>query len=582
MIRFIIAGRTCFINILLLFGLFSDGLLIAQDFRKIDSLKMVLDTSRTNKDKFQVELELSRALHGNDPKKAMIYGLNALKLAEVSLGNKEKLHAMLSLAWIYYTLTDYSRALDFAFKARDLAEMTHTDIEMALALDAIGTIYNDLGDKDKCSYYFFQELRIYEKQNDLSGMAQALSRIGVLYLDVNNYSKALEYLSRSLEITRKQKDHIGISSNLNSIANVYAAQNDYQKALNFYMESLQIAVSVRDLRRQGANSLSIGTVYLKSRNYPLAFNYFSKALQIFHSLNNHLRIARCQIQFGEYYLSTLELKMGIKYADSALDAGQEQGFKDVAYNASELLQRLNLARKDTLRAYHYAILQSQWKDSLTSGEKQKTLTKLEIQYQSDKEQHAKAIKQQRRDYVIIIFIIILLSLIIILFLVWTRQKVKAKNATLQKQSLEQELEFKKKELVLHVMNMIKRNQILSDLSERLVRIESESSSADSRDTIKKIARELKKSDEEDVWKELSLRFKEVHGDFYNTLMKKFPSLTPNELRLCAFLRLNMSSKEIAGLTGQQISSLETARHRLRQKLGISNSDTSLVTFLSQI
>jgi tetratricopeptide (TPR) repeat protein len=574
--------KKCLIMLSLAFLLSGGGELRAQDYSKIDSLKNALDTAKTVRVKYSLQLDLSRKLLGLNPDKALKYGLNALKIANESLGDNEKLESMLSLAWIYYTLTEYSKALTFSFAARDLAEKQHHDIDVALALDVTGTIYNDLGDKDKCSDYFFQELRIYEKLNDLPGMSQAMSRIGVLYLDQKNYPKALEYLNKSLELTRKQKNNIGISSNLNSIANVYAAQSDYQKALKFYKESLQIAVSMGDVRRQGTNSLSIGTAYLKSRNYPLALEYFHKALQIFHSLNNHLRIARCQIQLGEYYLSISDLKTGIRYADSALSVGQEHGFKDVAYNSAELLHRLNLAGKDTLRAYHYAILESQWKDSLTNGEKMKTLTKLEVQYQFDKEQHLKEIKQQRRDYVVIIVIIILLSLIIILFLVWTRQKVKAKNATLQKQTVEQELEFKKKELVLHVMSLIKKNQILSDFSERLVKIESESSSSDSRDTIKKIARELKKSDEEDVWKELSLRFKEVHGDFYKKLMDKFPTLTPNELRLCAFLRLNMSSKEIAGLTGQQIASLETARHRLRQKLGISNSETNLVTFLSQI
>jgi len=54
------------------------------------------------------------------------------------------------------------------------------------------------------------------------------------------------------------------------------------------------------------------------------------------------------------------------------------------------------------------------------------------------------------------------------------------------------------------------------------------------------------------------------------------------LKLCAFLRLNMSSKDIAELTGQRITTLETARYRLRQKLGIVNSEVSLVTFLSSL
>jgi DNA-binding CsgD family transcriptional regulator len=63
---------------------------------------------------------------------------------------------------------------------------------------------------------------------------------------------------------------------------------------------------------------------------------------------------------------------------------------------------------------------------------------------------------------------------------------------------------------------------------------------------------------------------------------KYPDLTQSELKLCAFLRLNMSTKEISELTGQRILTIDHARYRLRKKLGISNSEINLVTFLSQI
>jgi len=73
----------------------------------------------------------------------------------------------------------------------------------------------------------------------------------------------------------------------------------------------------------------------------------------------------------------------------------------------------------------------------------------------------------------------------------------------------------------------------------------------------------------------------VHNKFYNTLNSKFPDLTPNELKLCAFLRLNMSTKEIAAITYQSYNSLSTARYRLRKKLGL-DEHTNLITYLNQL
>ena len=174
------------------------------------------------------------------------------------------------------------------------------------------------------------------------------------------------------------------------------------------------------------------------------------------------------------------------------------------------------------------------------------------------------------------------------FLKWLRDivlnqlRLRAKKMQLEKASHEQELDFKNKEMVLNVMSLMKKNEILADLSEKLITIEKETTSSESKDTIKKVAHELQKSQEEEIWKEFSVRFKEVHGEFYKKLMQRFPTLSPNELKLCAFLRLNMSSKDIAELTGQRVSSLETARYRLRQKLGIANSDVNLITFLSSL
>ncbi len=66
------------------------------------------------------------------------------------------------------------------------------------------------------------------------------------------------------------------------------------------------------------------------------------------------------------------------------------------------------------------------------------------------------------------------------------------------------------------------------------------------------------------------------------LIQRFPDLSPNEQRLCAFLKLNLATKEISSMTGQSPRAIEMARFRLRKKLGISTQDVNLITFISQI
>ena len=92
---------------------------------------------------------------------------------------------------------------------------------------------------------------------------------------------------------------------------------------------------------------------------------------------------------------------------------------------------------------------------------------------------------------------------------------------------------------------------------------------------------LQKTPQDEIWEEFEVRFKQVYSTFYEKLRIDFPDLTPSELKLCALLRLNLSTKEICELSGQRPSSLDVARYRLRKKLGLSNSPVNLVTFLSK-
>lgn len=75
-------------------------------------------------------------------------------------------------------------------------------------------------------------------------------------------------------------------------------------------------------------------------------------------------------------------------------------------------------------------------------------------------------------------------------------------------------------------------------------------------------------------------FEQVHPSFYKNIEEKCPDLTIKEKRLCAFLRLGLSTKDIASITFTEVRSVESARNRLRKKLDIA-SDESLIEFLSQ-
>ncbi|MDD3131917.1 MAG: hypothetical protein PHN94_08850, partial [Bacteroidales bacterium] len=157
----------------------------------------------------------------------------------------------------------------------------------------------------------------------------------------------------------------------------------------------------------------------------------------------------------------------------------------------------------------------------------------------------------------------------------------AQKMELEKDSLEKELEIKKKELTTNVMYQIQKNELIYEIVQKLQKHMATGQRPDQRWLLQTI-RDLERTHDTSVWQEFEVRFEQVHNDFYQKLNEIDASLTPNERRLCAFLKLNMSSKEISLITGQSPRTIDVARTRLRKKLNLTNSDTGLVEYLAAL
>lgn len=554
----------------------------AQYLQKIDSLELSLEFTENPKDKIEILLNLSEEYKNNNPEKALDIAHIALNYIEELGDEGDQLSAMLMVSEIYCSLSDFKAAMEYARKSKDLAEKLENPRYLAKALQLIGLVYSDLADFDESSTFYYQSLKIYEQLRDSKGIEKAFSRIASVYFDQNNYDKALEYYFRSLNIAKENNNREGIAAGLNDIAAVYGNREQYEKVGKYLVEAVEINRELGNRRAEAINYTNLGIINQRIQNYNEALVYFRKALDIFNDLNHIVLIANCKLALSAYYLEIHKPELSIEYAKQAYKASKKHGLKKVIYDAAGMLYNGYIQKNDSLQAKTYLILQYQMKDSLDIEKSATQLSKFEIRHKFEKEKQAKKIEQQRKDYILIIIIISLVLGLGIIILIFARQKIKAKNTELEKLRLESELEFKNKELALKVMSLLKKNEILSEISKKLIDVKNAAAKEETKDAIRKIYMDLQKSTDDEIWEEFELRFKQVHSAFYDTLMESFPDLSPSEQRLCAFLRLNMSSKEISELTGQSLNALETARYRLRKKLGISNSQVNLIIFLSQI
>jgi DNA-binding CsgD family transcriptional regulator len=153
---------------------------------------------------------------------------------------------------------------------------------------------------------------------------------------------------------------------------------------------------------------------------------------------------------------------------------------------------------------------------------------------------------------------------------------------LQNSKLEGELQFKNKELATVTMHLVERGGIMLSIKEELLavikRLNIPSLSYEFKSVFKMIS-DTEKSD--DDWNRFALYFDQVHNNFLATLKTKFPQLSPTDLKLCAYLRLNLTSKEIAQILNISLKGVEVSRYRLRKKLNLS-TEINLYDFLIEV
>ncbi|MVN23245.1 triple tyrosine motif-containing protein [Mucilaginibacter arboris] len=150
---------------------------------------------------------------------------------------------------------------------------------------------------------------------------------------------------------------------------------------------------------------------------------------------------------------------------------------------------------------------------------------------------------------------------------------------LRNEQLQTELASKSRELTNSAMNIVYKNELLQKIREELTALHDDQGKRISADNMKKIQKVIDegKVDERD-WNLFETSFNETHESFFKKLKVGHPDLVPNDLKLCAFLRMNMNSKEIASLLNITLRGVEIRRYRLRKKLNLEH-DQNLVEFL---
>jgi len=147
---------------------------------------------------------------------------------------------------------------------------------------------------------------------------------------------------------------------------------------------------------------------------------------------------------------------------------------------------------------------------------------------------------------------------------------------LKNEALKNEVKLKSKQLANTAMALVKKNETLQDIKKELsMNRESFENQYSYKKILKKVDNSIAHKDE---WKIFEHNFNQVHEDFFKSLKAKHANLTPKDLKICAYIKMNLTNKEIAPLMNVSVRGLETHRYRLKKKLNLEN-DFSMSSYL---
>lgn len=497
-----------------------------------------------------------------------------------------RVNALIDLSRLF-ELNDFSKSMDYASQALDEALKSDNYLDQAHAYSNLGASFMGMGSYDKATELFLKSKALVEDNKDYKQLVGIVFNLGVVRFMLDDMDGALEEFNLALDLNNRlmaQGDSVYMSQIqvfYINIGSVYERKKNYKAAIEYMNKAIDASLKNDDFVQLAKANNNLGEIYLEQHDYINAKKYIQIGLDYRREMDDLIGISRSYINLVDYYISINQLDSAIIVNRAAIKIGKELNALDIlkeSYEQKSIIfedkQEYSIANQ-ALKDF-YAI-----KDSLQNESVIEKTTRLQMEYEYNKQ--AEVRKQEHYElmlkvYSAIALLVLLLVIFVLLFFLW---KSKARTARIEKEGLQKDLDLKNRELTTNVMYLLKKHELINSISDRLLRLKAKMK-MENRESIQKIIFDLQDGAEPEVWEEFELRFQNVHIGFYKKLQELAPDLTPSELKICAFLRLNMNSKEISALIHQSVKSVEVKRSRIRKKLGLTNTDTNLVMYLSEL
>lgn len=518
-----------------------------------------------------------------------------------------------------YRKSDRKKALGYAqLVAADLDSTSSTGPQVA-------AIYDFLSEESEFHTYRYNEAldhklheaEIFRRIDDHAGIARTEADLGRLYLKVGDYHKAYNHGLEAMREAEKLHDTLSMREAEITIEQVeFFYYNDEERALahnrrisEHFSGTEQARQAVRAMNNRFRYTLTPEQLKeLMARSEAICAQYGLQEMMI----NLYLNAALQELRFNDveacghyleqakplvsdfkeegYYYSTsgfYHLHCGdndraIADTKRSIELLKEGDFESKNVHSYFLLQELYRSKGAYPEAYE-ALLE--FSEIYTRQHNNGTIVELSQLINELELSHAEAQHKRDRELNSLLLLILVLGVLMLvagISFFYTKVKLERKNRLLMEVQAEQELRNKNEMIKIQKLQQFQEQRNLAQITEELTSAVKAGGDKEIRSEIRRILRHMQKSSDTSAdWAEVEKTLMGNNDIFYENLLREYPNLTKNERKLCTFIHLNLSTKEISKITHQSMGSIHIARSRLRQKFGLTGSDQSLIAFLDR-
>jgi tetratricopeptide (TPR) repeat protein/DNA-binding CsgD family transcriptional regulator len=549
-----------------------------------------METATAETERLSALLALAEELRERDPREARVLATEGLERAERLKDQSATAKAMLLLGWmssrggdynqalveleralslyqklgdgtgvakatgnigsVHLRLGEYAKALEQYQSALALAEELGQHVDAANLTLNIGSIYKGLGDYARGLEQYQSALALFEGLGHSLGVAIVTGNIGGIYQELGEYARALEQYQSAIRLFEQVEDHADVAIVTGNIGAVYQELGHYADALKHYQSALHLYTELGERSGVATMTESIGSALQALGEYTDALNHYQSALTQYEELGEPTGIAIATGDIGWLYAQKefegCNASLAEEYLLRAVELMDGVGVKQSLYELHKRLARLCQQQEKWQEAHQHLMKEHELKEELHSIEVHRKVEQLAYLKQIAEIEKRRAVEL-------------------------AEAQAEREALGLRTQLLEVQLDRQRAELASQAMNLARQAEMLGDFRDGLRTIIRDGN--DPIHVVKQFNEKLKELPSQEInWTKFDAEFRATYPEFQSKLVQRYPELTGMEMKVCALLKLKLTSADIAKVLCLSDRSVEGHRLRIRKKMGLAQGE----------